>query len=261
MTGHDPKLLRADDPPAFCCERSAGASDYVLTADHASRRLPASLGDLGVASEALTTHIAWDVGIAEVARRVSERLDACLILQSYSRLVIDANRTPRTAQSIVTLSERTRVPGNQELTQSDIERREREIFFPYHQCIQEALDQRSARERPIALCSLHSFTPSFHGVARPWQIGVLYNRDARLGHALLELLREDPALVVGDNQPYAVSDETDYTVVVHAERRGIPYVEIEIRQDLITGEAGQVSWAERLADLLPRIYGRVFSRA
>jgi predicted N-formylglutamate amidohydrolase len=250
-------LLAADEPPAFSVEREHGTSVYLIVADHASRRLPRALGDLGVGSEALTTHIAWDIGIAEVAQRVSKRLDACLVLQNYSRLVIDANRPPGTAQSIVTLSEHTRIPGNEGVSDADAKRREREIFHPYHTRIREELARRRASGRGLALCSLHSFTPTFKGVARPWHAGVLYNRDPRLGHGLLALLRQDPMLAVGDNQPYAVSDETDYTVVVHAERVGIPYLEIELRQDLIADEAGQQRWAERLADLLPRAFASV----
>jgi predicted N-formylglutamate amidohydrolase len=257
MIRDKPKLLGPDDPPAFCVERPTGASAYLLTADHAGRQLPRSLGSLGVSSEALATHIAWDIGVAQVARLVSERLDAWLIVQSYSRLLIDANRPPRTAQSILTLSEYTRICGNEGLTEADVEQRENEVFLPYHACIRAELERRLHAGRPVALCSLHSFTPSFKGVVRPWQIGVLYNRDARLAHALLALLREDPELVVGDNEPYSVSDETDYTVVIHAERRGIPYVEIELRQDLISDELGQQSWAGRLGDLLARVYASV----
>ncbi|MEO8605861.1 MAG: N-formylglutamate amidohydrolase [bacterium] len=247
-------LLTDDDPAVFSLVRPAGASPYLLAVDHAGRALPRRLGDLGVSAAALATHIASDLGIAEVARRVAQHLDAWLILQNYSRLVIDVNRPPGTPQSILTLSERTRVPGNEQLSQVDAASREREIFAPYHARIRQELDRRAAAERPTALCALHSFTPSFLGEARPWHVGVLYNRDPRLGRALLAGLRRDPALVVGDNEPYAVSDETDFTVVTHAERRGIPYVEIEIRQDPIADDAGQARWAQRLTGLLQEAY-------
>jgi predicted N-formylglutamate amidohydrolase len=250
-------LLTDADASAFRLERPAGSSPYLLVCDHASRVLPRRLGNLGLSPEELTSHVAWDIGIAEVTLRLSQRLDACAVLQNYSRLVIDANRPTRTPQSIIALSERTHVPGNQGLTANDIEQREREIFTPYHECIRTLLDGRSAARVPAALCSMHSFTPSFMDVSRPWHAGVLYNRDPRLGRALRSLMLQEPGLVIGDNQPYSVSDETDYTVVVHAERRGIPYLELEIRQDLIADAAGQTAWAERLARLLPQLLADV----
>ncbi|MEY4581450.1 MAG: hypothetical protein RL701_6153 [Pseudomonadota bacterium] len=248
------RLLSTDEPAAWSDERPTGSSPYLLTCDHASPRLPRALGTLGVSDHELTRHIAWDIGIAAVARELSELLDACLVLQNYSRLVIDANRPLGTPQSIVTLSERTRIPGNEGLSRTDSELREREIFAPYHARISTLIDERLQAGRPLALCSLHSFTPSYADVARPWHAGVLYNRDARLSHSLMQLLRADPELVVGDNQPYNVSEDSDYTVIVHGERRAVPCLEIEIRQDLISEPSGQQSWAERLARLLPQAY-------
>jgi predicted N-formylglutamate amidohydrolase len=248
------RLLTPDEPQAFSLERPDGCSPYVLTCDHASPLLPRALGDLGVSAPELARHIAWDIGIAGVAARLSSQLDACLVRQNYSRLVIDANRPPRSLQSVATVSERTRVPGNEGISDADLELREREIFEPYHACIRERLDARSRANRPSALCSLHSFTPSYMGVDRPWHVGVLYNKDTRLARAMLRLLPEDRGLVVGDNEPYNVSEESDYTVIVHGERRGVPCIEIEIRQDLISHEADQQVWAERLANWLPRMY-------
>ena len=247
-------LLTASEPEAFSLERAAGSSPYVLACDHASPLLPLALGDLGLSAQELTRHIAWDIGIAPVASRLSAQLDACLVRQNYSRLAIDANRLPGTLQSVVTISERTQIPGNQSLTEAHLELRKREIFEPYHDCIREQIDTRLQSGRALALCSLHSFTPSYAGVDRPWHVAVLYNRDQRLSRALLELLREDRALVVGDNEPYAVSEETDYTVIVHGERRGVACIEIEIRQDLISRADGQNEWAERLTELLPCAY-------
>jgi predicted N-formylglutamate amidohydrolase len=252
------ELLTDTDPAPFRIQRPTGTSACFLTCDHAGRALPIRLGDLGITAEELTRHIAWDIGIAEVAQRLSQQLDAFLITQTYSRLVIDANRPPGTPQSIVTLSERTRIPGNENLSNADAARREREIFRPYHDRIREELDLRAAAERPTVLISLHSFTPSFMERSRPWHAGVLYQRDPRIGHALLALLRADPELVVGDNEPYAVSDGTDYTVVTHGEQRGIPHVEIELRQDLISTSEGQAAWADRLAQLLPQTHAGVF---
>ncbi len=247
-----PSLLTAGDPPPFCVERAAGTSPFVVVCDHAGRALPARLGDLGVAAADLERHIAWDIGIAEVGRKLAARLDAFLITQTYSRLVIDANRPLGSPQSIVTISENTRIPGNEGISEEAAAQRANAIFHPYHERIREELDRRAAQGQPTVLVTLHSFTPVFLTRSRSWHAGVLYNRDARLAHVLLDLLRGEPELVVGDNEPYAASEATDYALVEHGERRGLLNVEIEIRQDLIDHERGQAAWAERLARLLER---------
>ena len=230
--------MTAGDPPPYRIERAEGRSDFVIVSDHAGRVLPRMLGDLGMRADELLTHVAWDIGIAGVVRALSQRLDAFAILQSYSRLVIDANRPPGSPQSILTLSERTRVPGNEGLTPAQIEARAREVFHPYHDAIRRELERRAQAGAPAVLLALHSFTPRFMDAERPWQAGVLYNRDPRLGRALLGLLRGE-GLVVGDNEPYALGDATDYTIVTHGERRGLIHVELEIRQDLIAEAASQ----------------------
>jgi len=247
-------LLTADDPPPFRVERASGTSPLVLVCDHAGRALPARLGDLGVSAADLERHIAWDIGVAEVGRKLAARLDAFLITQTYSRLVIDANRPLESPQSIVTVSESTRIPGNEGIGEEAAAQRAKEIFDPYHDRIREELDARAAHGRPSILVTLHSFTPVFLTRSRSWHAGVLYNRDARLAHVLLDLLRKEPELVVGDNEPYAASEQTDYALVEHGERRGLLNVEIEIRQDLIAHERGQVEWAERLAHVLERAH-------
>ena len=210
------------------------------------------LGSLGLSPAELKSHIAWDIGVAGLAGRLAARLNACLILQTYSRLVIDCNRPLETPDSITTLSERTRIPGNEGISRTEADIRAREIFHPYHNRIRAELDARRHVEQPTLLVALHSFTPTFLGVSRPWHIGVLYNRDTRLGQILLDLLRREDGVIVGDNEPYAVSDDTDYTLVVHGEQRGIPHVELEIRQDLIADAPGQTLWALRLTRLLDK---------
>lgn len=244
------KLLDDDEPRAFSLQRPTGSSAYVLVCDHAGRVLPRKLGTLGVGALDLLRHIAWDIGAAEVARRLSDRLDAFSIAQTYSRLVIDCNRTPGTPQSIVSSSERTRIPGNEQLPEADATARAVEIFHPYHERITAELDRRAQAEQLAMLVSVHSFTPSFMDVSRRWHAGVLYNRDARLGRVMLDLLRQEPGLEVGENEPYAASEATDFTIVTHGEKRGLIHVELEIRQDLIAESAGQAEWAERLARLL-----------
>ena len=244
-------LLERDEPPPVEMAGREGRSPFVVICDHAGRRLPRALGDLGVPEAALATHIAWDIGAGGVAERLATALDAYLARQRYSRLVIDCNRPLDAVDSIAPRSERTFIPANQNLDPAAARQRAREIFEPYHHEIRSELDRRKASNRLSFLVAVHSFTPVYLDVARPWHIGVLFNRDARLAQPLLRLLREEGDLVVGCNEPYAVSDLSDFSVVHHGERRGIPHVEIEIRQDLIGDEAGQNIWAECLARLLP----------
>ena len=250
-------LLDPDDPDPVTLENEAGGAAFFLACDHGGRALPRRLGGLGLAEPDTLRHIAWDIGIAAVGRLVSERLDAALILQNYSRLVIDCNRDPKVTSSIPEVSEETPIPGNRGLSEAARAARIEAIFRPYHDRIAAALDRRAAERRATVLVALHSFTPVFIGVSRPWHVGVLYNRDARLAHPLLDLLRAEGDLSVGDNEPYRVTDLSDYTVPVHGERRGLAHVEIEIRQDLIAEPAGQSSWAERLARLLPAAYAQL----
>jgi predicted N-formylglutamate amidohydrolase len=245
-------LLAAHEPVACGVVQPQGQSPFFLTCDHAGARVPAKLDSLGLSAEDLERHIAWDIGAASVAQKLAVRLDAILILQPYSRLVIDCNRPPGTAESIVQVSESTRIPGNESVSASDALAREREVFRPYHDRIRTELDMRDAQHRRTILIAMHSFTPCFHGHRRPWHVGLLYNRDRRLADVLLRSLREEPDLVIGDNEPYSVDDETDYTIPHYGERRGLFHVGIELRQDLIATEAGQSEWAERLARVLER---------
>ncbi len=258
MTAPDFKLLEADDPPPVTVTRPDGPSPFLLVCDHAGNRIPRKLGTLGVSQADRRRHIAWDVGAAEMAYRVSELLDAPLVLQSYSRLVIDCNRDPKVESAMPLISETTEIPGNRDLDPREVEARIAEIFRPYHDRITAMMDARAVAGRPTILVALHSFTPYYEGWgARPWHIGILYNRDDRLPRVMLELLRAEPGLTVGDNEPYKISDETDYTIPVHGERRGVVHVEIEVRQDGIETGDGQMVWAERLVHFLRQAAGRL----
>lgn len=247
------QLLDAADIPPVHDVNAKGASPFLLTSDHYGRVLPRALGDLGIAEGELTRHIAWDIGIAGVAERLAKMLDAHLIAQRYSRLVIDCNRPPGAASSIPVISEATAIPRNEGLSEHERAARRREIFEPYHSRIRDVIDARLSAGRPTVLVSLHSFTPVYAGVERPWHIGTLYNRDTVLPHLLLKHLRAEGDLVVGDNEPYAVNDLTDYTIPVHGEARGLVNTGIEIRQDLIADQSGEQQWAERLARIFAEI--------
>ncbi len=247
-------LLEPGEPAPVTVHNEAGRSDFLLVADHAGNTVPRALGELGVSATDRQRHIAWDIGIAGVGRRLADALDATLIQQNYSRLVIDCNRPLGVPSSIAEISEATPIPGNVGLGDKDKEKRVREIFRPYHDRIDAELDRRKQAGRKVALIALHSFTPVFKGVARPWHAAVLYNRDPGLSHKLKVLLNAEQKFPVGENAPYSVSDASDYTIPVHGERRAVPHVLIEIRQDLIAGAGGQQEWASRLARLLPKAY-------
>jgi predicted N-formylglutamate amidohydrolase len=259
MTAPRQQLLAPGEPPPVTVRNPGGASPFLIVADHAGNLVPRALGDLGVSEAERARHIGWDIGIAGVVRLLADALDATLVQQNYSRLVIDCNRAPGVPSSMPEVSELTPVPGNVGLTEADKTARVREIFRPYHDAIEAELDRRRKSGRPAALVAMHSFTPSFKGVARPWHAGVLYNRDPRFAHLVMALLKREAGLVLGDNEPYSVSDDTDYTVPVHGERRGLHHVAIEIRQDLIAQEKGQQDWAALLTRLLPLAYRKLMA--
>jgi predicted N-formylglutamate amidohydrolase len=253
-------LLEPNEPPAFSAERLDGSSNFVIVVDHASARIPRSLGDLGLPPAELRRHIAWDIGALAVASRVAASLDAPLVAQNYSRLVIDCNRDPRVATSIPTLSEHTEIPGNIGLSEAQRAARRREIFDPYHDQVRSLLDARAAAGRATIFVAQHSMTNVFKGQQRAMHAAVLYNRDRRFAGLVLDSLRHEPGLIVADNQPYFVSDTTDYSIPFHGEARGLPHVEIEIRQDLLLEEAGQQEWAQRITRALRDSEAEYFGR-
>jgi predicted N-formylglutamate amidohydrolase len=249
-----PGLLAPDEPSPVNVTRPGGASPFFLACEHAGKRIPRRLGSLGLDDYHLERHIAWDIGAEAVALDLSARLDATLVSQTYSRLVIDCNRDPLVETSIPTISEATEIPGNKGIAAVEVQARADEIFHPYQERMVDHLDSRDEAGQPSVLIDVHSFTPVFHGEARPWHIGVLHNEDSRLAHILLDLMDDIP---VGDNQPYEVDSVNDYTIPVHGEQRGIPHVEFEIRQDLITLAAGQEEWADRLESWLTKALDRL----
>jgi predicted N-formylglutamate amidohydrolase len=248
-------LLEAGEPKAAVAENTLGKGPYLLVCDHAGRTIPRRLGDLGLPPSELDRHIAWDIGALDLSRRLAEALDSALVHQSYSRLVIDCNRAPDHPGSIVTVSDGCEIPGNLGLTPADAEARRREVFEPYHACIAAELDARQAGGAPTLLVCVHSFTPSMGGFDRPWHVGVLHLGDSPASAALLERLRREEGVVVGDNQPYAM-DGTDYTAPVHSRRSGIDAVELEVRQDLLQDPVS----ARRIADIFLRLLPTVVTQ-
>ena len=247
-------LLAPNDPAPVTVHNENGSSPFLIVADHAGNSMPCGLGRLGVPESECERHIAWDIGIAGVCRFMAAELDAAVVLQNYSRLVIDCNRMPGSETSIPDISEFTTIPGNIGLSEGPKAARVRDIFRPYHDRIETELDRRRHERRLTALVAMHSFTPVFKGVGRPWHVSLLYNRDPRFAQILIALLKHEAGLVVGDNEPYSVTDASDYTIPVHGERRGLHHVAIELRQNLIGDDAGQRAWGALLARLLLRAY-------
>ena len=248
-------LLGPFDPHPVRVSNPEGAAPFLLLSDHAGRRRPLACGDLGVAGPDWDRHIACDIGIKQVGALLARTLDACLVEQRYSRLVIDCNRPPGHETSIPLVSERTAIPFNQALSAAGRREREDEILLPYQRAIASCITRRRAAGQRTILVALHSFTPVYDGVGRPWHAGILHeNTDPAVRDCfavrVLRVLRAEPGLVVGDNEPYRLTAASDYTIPLHAWSAGLDHVELEVRQDLIGRSAGQAEWAARMARLL-----------
>ena len=248
-----PPLLGPGDPPPVTVLNREGRAPVLLLCDHASNAMPASLGTLGLDETALSRHIAYDIGAADVTRALVERWDAAAVLSGYSRLIIDLNRDLDDPTSIPVISDGVVVPGNRALDPAEAAQRVDGLFWPYHSTVDAEIDRLRERGQVPAVVSIHSFTPVMNGTQRPWHAGVLYHQDMRFAHALLQALREEGDLVVGDNEPYSVSSTSDYAVPVHGEGRGLVHVELEIRQDLIDTRHGAAEWAGILGEALDEV--------
>ncbi|WP_322989582.1 N-formylglutamate amidohydrolase [Hoeflea sp.] len=243
-------VLSPGEPHPLEIFNQSATSDYFLICEHAGNRIPQSLGTMGLSETDRQRHIAWDIGARAVAIELSKLLDAPLYTQRYSRIVCDCNRRPDVAAFTPLRSEATDVPGNMNLTPEASEARAREIFWPFHNAVTEALDDRRQRGIPTKLVTVHSFTPVYLGQKRPWEIGVLFNRDPDLAPSVAAWLKDNTDLCIGINEPYAVGDDTDYAIPVHGEQRGLPCVEFEIRNDLIADASAAPHWAAILRDAL-----------
>lgn len=255
--------------PAECLSSACWPSDTVdglpplapiLLCDHAGNALPPGYGTLGLPTSQLTRHIAYDIGAAGVVRAMADALGAPAVLSRYSRLLIDLNRGRDDPTLVMRLSDGAIVPGNHPISAQEWDRRIGLYYAPYHRAIDWVIRRTRALGRTPVILSLHSFTEAWKGVPRPWHAGILWDQDARLSSLLLDALRTDPTLVVGDNQPYTGQLEGD-CLDQHATRSGLAHALIEVRQDLITSHSGQQAWAERLGAIVARITADVGSKA
>ncbi|MCW8914954.1 MAG: N-formylglutamate amidohydrolase [Magnetovibrio sp.] len=246
-------LLAPNDPAPFEVYNPGGHAPLIIVSDHAGRQIPSCLGSLGLNGEHFDKHIAYDIGADMITRCLADRLDARAVLATYSRLVIDLNRQPGDPGSIPEVSDNITVPANQNLTRTDAEARISELHTPYHQAINQEIAAVWRRDdKPPAIFSIHSFTPTMDGEDRVWDIGVLWNRDPRMPVPLIEQLRKWDGLHVGNNEPYS-GRELAYTIDTHGTSGGIANCAVEIRQDHCATPEEASHWADILSDAIRHI--------
>ncbi len=249
--GAAPLAIAPDEPAPYTILNAAAEAPLLLVCDHASDRLPRSLGDLGLDPPARRGHLAVDIGAGAVVRHLAAELGVTAVLAGYSRLVVDVNRDLLDAAAFLEFGDGVVIPGNRNLSPEAKAARADAFYKPYHRAIEEQIARlRSAGPGP-AVVAVHSFTPVLDGVSRPWQMGILWDADRRFAEVVLRLLRED-GFVVGDNEPYSGKAPQDYTIDSHAEAAGLPHVGIEIRQDLVDDDEGARGIAAVLAKAIER---------
>jgi len=236
---------------AVLVSNGRGQSPFVIVCDHASNRIPARYGDLGLTPSERLSHIAWDPGALAVSRELSDLLDAPLVQSTVSRIIIDCNRELDAPDLIWTLSEATRIAANENLDAAERQYRIDHFHRPYHASIETLLEARRHAGRETILVCMHSFTPVYHGVPRPWPIGLIHGLDTGFTSALYDALGDDdPSLNIGWNEPYAALNGVTLTLEKHGDGRGLDATMIEIRHDEILEPAGVTLWADRLARCL-----------
>ena len=233
-----------------------GPAPMVIICDHASNRVPARYGDLGLPPAAFEQHIALDIGAAAVSEILARRFNAPAILSTVTRLLIDCNRQFEDPGLTPAISDGTEIPANRDLSQAERETRWRLYHQPYHAVIAQTIDRKLASGRSPVVLAIHSMTATTRGIARPWQIAVCWDTDQRLSAPMLAALRARSGIVVGDNEPYSLDPNEDYSVPVHATRRGLEHLQIEFRQDEVADAVGQQRWAKLFGDCLEQVLSR-----
>ena len=240
---------------AALVENRSGKSDLILVCEHAGKMLPEAVGSLGISKEVMETHIGWDIGAAALSRQLSRLLDSPLILQRYSRLVYDCNRSFDAIDAIVVHSDDVFIPGNAELN-SDLRRQRFELVYePFYESINAIVQERIAAGTSPVIITIHSFTPIYKGRERRIELGVLHDKDTRLADSLLSNAAKQSDYLAERNVPYSADDGVTHTIVTHGINNRLHNVMFEVRNDLIADEAGQTRWASRLASLITLALG------
>jgi len=227
-----------------------GRAPVLLVADHASPFFPAAMNQLGLADWVLERHVAWDIGSDQLTRFLADELDAQAVLAGFSRLIVDPNRKLEDPTAFIEISDGIGIPGNIGLDAEQKALRAQSFFRPYHDAITARLECFAAQGIVPAFISVHTCTPVFARVVRPWHIGVMWDRDPRIAVPLMQTLRGMEGICIGDNEPYSGRHPHDFTIDFHAEPSGLPHVGIEVRQDLVADDNGAGRWAGILASAL-----------
>ena len=246
-------LIGPGDPPPYMTYNDHGAAPVLLVADHASPYFPAALNQLGLADWVLEEHVAWDIGVDELARCLADELDAQLVMAGFSRLIVDPNRRPEDPGAIPEISDGIAIPGNIDLDGRQRARRIHSFFKPYHDAIAHRIDRFRERGIVPAVIAVHTCTPVFDRVVRPWHVGIMWDKDPRIPRHLLDYFSGHPEICIGDNEPYSGRHPHDFTIDFHAEAAGLPHIGFEVRQDLVSDAEGARKWAGVLADALKGI--------
>ncbi|MBI0065564.1 N-formylglutamate amidohydrolase [Commensalibacter sp. M0134] len=244
-------ILSVNDPDPVNMINRHSISPFLIICDHAGKFIPEKLNNLGLEPNDLERHIAFDIGIKGVGKKLAKKLNATLILQNYSRLVIDCNRNPNHENLIIKISDKTVIKGNLDLSDEEKKSRVSSIYNSYHACIEQDIERRQNAQISTCLIALHSLTPQMDNIERPWHAGILHDRYPGFGLIFKKYLEQYYEFPIGDNEPYRLNEKNDYSVPCHAFGRKLLYLELEIRQDLIRSEIQQREWADRLAYLLP----------
>jgi predicted N-formylglutamate amidohydrolase len=245
-------VLTEDDGDCVAVEKPDGSSPAFIICEHASSVLPRRFGDLGLSSEALSSHIAWDPGALVVARSMSAALNATLVHQRFSRLVYDCNRPPDSPGAMPEVSEIYAIPGNQHLGAEERQARTDALYTPFHDRIRSLIREREARGQQTVIVTIHSFTPVYLGAQREVELGILHDADSRLADRMLEAAKDAPLYRTERNMPYGPEDGVTHTLELHGIANGLQNVMIEVRNDLIAEDTGQGVMADYLTGLIQR---------
>ncbi|MBD3664100.1 N-formylglutamate amidohydrolase [Sulfitobacter aestuariivivens] len=246
----NPAILRQTDPEPVTIVNEQSRAPLLLLCEHAGQSIPQCLNRLGLPQHVIDSHRGWDIGALAVAREVAARLSAPLVIQNYSRLVIDANRPPDGAHAVPAEVDGVTIPGNVGITPAEQRQRAKEIFAPLDAVITDLVH----RLKPRGCFSIHSFTPVLGGVPRPWHAGFLSRCDTRSAETLMKVIASrQPDLLMAVNEPYRIDDETDWFIPRHAEPSGAAHCLIEIRNDLISSPEGVTQWADWVAEAITAV--------
>ena len=259
---HSYPLIGPGDPPPFFTYNDDGSAPVLLVADHASPFFPASMNQLGLADWVIERHVAWDIGVDKLTRHLAEQLDAPAVLAGFSRLIVDPNRKPDDPSAFPAISDGISIPGNIDLDEQQKALRIQSFFKPYHDRITRKLREFTDRGIVPALIAVHTCSPVFDQVVRPWHIGIMWDTDPRIPVPLMQRFEQMEGICIGDNEPYSGRHPHDFTIDHHAEPGGLPHVGFEVRQDLVTNDEGARKWAGVLASGLKDILAdeKLYSR-